>query len=52
MVGYRLQPVDHAGFQFRVGLMALAGNGLGLSSPDPKTIGILPWGYLSVGASF
>jgi hypothetical protein len=52
MVGYRLHPVDGPGFQFRVGLMALVGNGLGWSNPDPTKIGVLPWGYLSLGASF
>jgi hypothetical protein len=52
LVGYRLHPVDGAGFQFRVGLMALAGNGLALSSPDPSKFGVLPWGYISFGASF
>jgi hypothetical protein len=52
MVGYRLHPVDGPGFQFRVGLMALVGNGLGFSNPDPTKVGVLPWGYLSLGASF
>ena len=52
MVGYRLHPVDHAGFQLRVGLMAIAGEGLGLSNPNPSSFGVLPWGYLSLGASF
>jgi hypothetical protein len=52
MVGYRLHPVDHAGFQLRVGLMALVGQGLALSNADPKSVGVLPWGYLSLGASF
>jgi hypothetical protein len=52
MVGYRLHPVDHAGFQLRVGLMAIVGEGLALSNPDPKSVGVLPWGYLSLGASF
>jgi hypothetical protein len=52
MVGYRLHPVDHAGFQFRVGLMALLGEGLGFSNPDPTKLGVLPWGYISFGASF
>ena len=52
MVGYRLHPVDHAGFQLRVGLMAIAGEGLGLSNPNPGSFGVLPWGYLSLGASF
>jgi hypothetical protein len=52
MIGYRLHPVDHAGFQLRVGLMALVGEGLALSNPDPRSVGVLPWGYLSLGASF
>jgi len=52
MVGYRIHPVNHPGFQFRVGLMALAGKGLGLSTTDPGAFGVLPWGYLSMGASF
>jgi hypothetical protein len=52
MVGYRLHPVGHAGFQFRVGAMALVGKGLGLSATDPEKIGVLPWLYLSLGASF
>jgi hypothetical protein len=43
MVGYRLNPVDQAGFQFRVGLMALIGEGLGISSPDATKLGVLPW---------
>ena len=52
MIGYRIHPVDHAGFQFRVGLMALAGKGLGLDTTDPTAFGVLPWGYISMGASF
>jgi len=52
MVGYRLHPVDHAGFQFRVGVMALAAKGLSLSNPDPNAFGVLPWFYLSAGAGF
>ncbi|MBV9945412.1 MAG: hypothetical protein JOZ69_01020 [Myxococcales bacterium] len=52
MVGYRLHPVDHAGFQFRVGAMALAGQGLALSNPNGNSFGVLPWLYLSLGASF
>ena len=52
MVGYRLHPVDHAGFQFRVGAMALAGPGLSLSVSDPGAFGVVPWAYLSMGASF
>ena len=52
MVGYRLHPVGNAGFQFRVGAMALVGKGLGLSATDPEKLGVLPWLYLSLGASF
>jgi hypothetical protein len=52
MIGYRIHPVDGAGFQFRVGLMALAGKGLGLDTSDPTAFGFLPWGYISFGASF
>lgn len=52
MVGYRLHPVDQAGFQFRVGLMALYAKGLSLSNPDPEAFGVLPWFYLSAGAGF
>jgi hypothetical protein len=52
MVGYRLHPVDQAGFQLRVGLMALVGQGLALSNANPSAVGVLPWGYLSLGASF
>ena len=53
MVGYRLHPVDGAGFQFRVGVMALVGKGLSFSTDyDPESIGVLPWFYLSSGASF
>jgi hypothetical protein len=52
MVGFRLHPVDHAGFNFRIGAMALGGEGLGLSNPDPKSFGFIPWGYISLGASF
>lgn len=52
MVGFRLQPVDHAGFMFRVGAMALGGEGLGLSSANASQFGFIPWGYISFGASF
>lgn len=51
-IGYRLHPVDHAGFQFRVGAMALAAKGLSLSNKDPEAFGVLPWLYLSFGAGF
>jgi hypothetical protein len=51
LIGYRRQPVD-GGFQFRVGIEALVGKGLSLSSPyDPNAIGVLPWMYLSLGFS-
>jgi hypothetical protein len=40
LVGYRLQPKD-GGFMFRVGASPLFGAG-----------GALPWGYLSLGATF
>jgi len=52
IVGYRLHPVQHAGFNFRVGAMALIGKGLALSSGNPDNIGVLPWLYISLGASF
>jgi hypothetical protein len=52
MVGFRLHPVDHAGFNFRVGAMALGGQGLALSNADPTKFGFIPWGYISLGASF
>jgi hypothetical protein len=52
MIGYRLHPVDGAGFQFRVGGMVLGAKGLGFSSSNPDSFGVLPWLYLSLGASF
>ena len=51
-VGYRVQPVGAAGLNFRAGAMALVGQGLGLSAADPKRFVVLPWGYVSFGASF
>lgn len=51
LVGYRIQPPD-GGFQFRVGLMALFGPGLGFSDSDPTAWGTIPWGYISFGGSF
>lgn len=53
-VGYRLHPVGKAGFQFRIGAMALIGRGYSLKPDpaDPAAIGVLPYGYLSLGASF
>jgi len=53
MVGYRFHPVDGAGFNFRVGAMALMGKGMSLSAPtDPDAFGVIPWFYISMGASF
>jgi hypothetical protein len=53
MVGYRIHPLDNAGFNFRVGAMAMMGKGVGLSSTtDPTAFGVMPWFYLSLGASF
>ncbi|MDI3291975.1 hypothetical protein [Polyangium sp. 15x6] len=52
MVGYRLHPVDGAGFQFRVGAMALIGPGFNVFGDDPTAFGVLPFGYISLGAGF
>lgn len=52
MVGYRLHPMNGAGFQFRVGAMAMMGQGLSLSASNPGGFGVLPWLYLSAGAGF
>ena len=53
IVGYRIHPVGGSGFHFRVGAMALIGKGLSLSKgAAPDAIGVLPWPYLSLGASF
>jgi hypothetical protein len=52
LVGYRLHPVGSAGFQFRVGGMAMMGDGLSLSTDNPGGFGVLPWLYLSAGAGF
>jgi hypothetical protein len=52
MIGYRNQPVDHAGFMFRVGANALFAPGLGLQNPSPGSLGVIPWPYISLGASF
>ena len=48
LIGYRRQPLD-GGFQFRIGLEALAGKGLAFSNPDPTKFGVLPWLYMSLG---
>ena len=50
LLGYRRQPPD-GGFQFRIGVEALMGKGLALSSPDPAKFGVLPWIYMSLGFS-
>jgi hypothetical protein len=52
MVGYRFHPIEDAGFNFRVGTMALMGKGVGFSVTDPTAFGVMPWFYLSLGASF
>jgi hypothetical protein len=52
LIGYRLQPVGHPGFMFRIGAEALVASGLGLQNPNPNSLGVLPWPYLSLGASF
>lgn len=52
LVGFRLHPMDHPGFQFRIGAMALGGPGLGLSNATAGSFGFIPWAYLSLGASF
>lgn len=49
-VGYRRQPMD-GGFQFRIGLEALMGKGLGYSNANPTAFGVLPWMYMSLGFS-
>jgi len=61
-VGYRYHPLEgHPGFNFRVGAMAFVGaavttSGLGFNlSPGtltPLSTVLLPWGYVSFGASF
>lgn len=50
VVGYRRQPAD-GGFMFRIGVEALIGKGLALSNPDPNSIGVVPWAYMSLGFS-
>lgn len=52
MLGYRLHPVGGAGFQFRIGMMALIGPGLNVFGDDKLAVGVLPWGYISFGAGF
>ena len=50
-VGYRRQPRD-GGFMFRIGAELLYGPGMGFSVEDPAAWGAIPWGYMSLGASF
>jgi hypothetical protein len=54
MVGYRNQPVDRSGFMFRVGVQAIVAPRSFLSGPlpAPLNLSVLPWPYLSLGASF
>lgn len=51
LIGYRRHPVN-GGFMFRVGMSALVGKGLGFNVFDPAAVGIVPWPYLSLGATF
>ncbi len=54
MVGYRNQPVGERGFMFRAGIeaAALRYEILAYQKPTLGNLGILPWPYLSLGASF
>jgi hypothetical protein len=54
MVGYRNQPVNQSGFMFRIGVQVVAAprSFLGGAPSGPLNLGVLPWPYLSVGASF
>jgi hypothetical protein len=51
VIGYRRQPLN-GGFMFRIGVSALAGNGLGLDTKDPTKFGVVPWPYMSLGTTF
>jgi hypothetical protein len=51
VIGYRRQPVN-GGFMFRVGISALVGQGLGFDVTDPGKVGVIPWPYMSLGATF
>lgn len=51
-VGYRLHAVGGPGPSLRAGVLVLAGQGLSLRDPEPDEVGVLPWGYLSFGATF
>jgi hypothetical protein len=52
LAGYRYHPLGDAGFQFRVGIEAIFGEGVGFSGSTGTSIGVLPWPYLSLGAGF
>ncbi len=54
MVGYRNQPVGQHGFMFRAGVQAAAlrYDVLAYQKPTLGNLGIFPWPYLSLGASF
>jgi hypothetical protein len=54
MVGYRNQPVGQHGFMFRAGVQtaALRYDVLAYQKPTLGNLGIFPWPYLSLGASF
>jgi hypothetical protein len=52
-VGYRYHPVNGAGFQFRIGAMLLVGRAYGgLLVGTLGSVGLLPFGYLSLGGAF
>jgi hypothetical protein len=53
LVGYRYQPVEGSGFMFRVGAEALVARSDSLFQQHSLgDVGIAPWPYLSLGASF
>jgi hypothetical protein len=52
MIGYRIHRWTARVSSSASGLMALRGKGLGLDASDPAAFGVLPWVYISMGASF
>jgi hypothetical protein len=50
IAGYRMHPVDGAGFNIRLGAMVFFGKGLSLSGGSQ--FAVLPWPYFSLGGSF
>jgi hypothetical protein len=54
MVGYRNQPVGRRGFLFRAGIegAALRYDVLAWQKPTLGNLGVFPWPYLGLGASF